>query len=134
MFQPELIIFSGLPGAGKTTIARRLADELRAVYLRIDTIEAAFARSSLQYTDLEDAGYIVAYGVAADNLRNGQTVVADSVNPIELTRNAWREVAIDVGCKSIDVEIASSTSATTNRAIAAYVNCIVITQQFHVVR
>lgn len=33
-----LIIFSGLPGSGKSTIARALAKRLGAVYLRIDTM------------------------------------------------------------------------------------------------
>jgi predicted kinase len=36
-----LIVFSGLPGVGKTTIAQALARELRATYVRIDTIEDA---------------------------------------------------------------------------------------------
>ncbi|MFO7481079.1 AAA family ATPase, partial [Oceanibaculum nanhaiense] len=31
-----LIVFGGLPGTGKTTLSRALADRLRAVYLRID--------------------------------------------------------------------------------------------------
>ncbi len=34
-----LIIFSGLPGSGKSTIARTLSERLNAVYLRVDTIE-----------------------------------------------------------------------------------------------
>lgn len=34
-----LIIFGGLPGVGKTTISKALASELKAVYLRIDTVE-----------------------------------------------------------------------------------------------
>ena len=36
-----LYIFGGLPGTGKTTLARYLAHHQRAVYLRIDTIEQA---------------------------------------------------------------------------------------------
>ena len=40
---PMLIIFGGLPATGKTTIARDLARQLGATYLRIDTIEHAIA-------------------------------------------------------------------------------------------
>ncbi|MCE5382318.1 AAA family ATPase, partial [Pectobacterium punjabense] len=40
-----LIIFGGLPGTGKSTIARLLATRLNAVWLRIDTIEQLLIRS-----------------------------------------------------------------------------------------
>ncbi len=36
-----LIVFSGLPGTGKTTIAQAVVRRCGAVYLRIDTIEQA---------------------------------------------------------------------------------------------
>jgi DNA polymerase III delta prime subunit len=36
-----LIIFGGLPGTGKSTLALKLADQLGAMYLRNDTIEGA---------------------------------------------------------------------------------------------
>jgi predicted kinase len=42
-----LIVFSGLPGVGKTTIARELACSLAAVYLRIDSIEQALRQAGL---------------------------------------------------------------------------------------
>ena len=40
-----LIIFSGLPGSGKSTIAQALAKQLNALYLRIDTIEQAIHKA-----------------------------------------------------------------------------------------
>jgi predicted kinase len=36
-----LIIFSGLPGSGKSTVAKIVAKRLGAVYLRVDTVEQA---------------------------------------------------------------------------------------------
>src|SRR5688572_4995923 len=72
-----LIIFGGLPGSGKTTIARALAERLNAVHVRVDTIEQAIRASGIA-DDAGPAGYIVAYGVAGDNLTLGRTVIADS--------------------------------------------------------
>ncbi|MGO6670405.1 AAA family ATPase, partial [Rhizobium ruizarguesonis] len=42
-----LIIFGGLPGSGKTTIARALAERLNAVHVRVDTIEQAIRASGI---------------------------------------------------------------------------------------
>lgn len=39
------------------------------------------------------AGYIVCYAIASQNLRLGLDVVADTVNPIQVTRQAWRNLA-----------------------------------------
>src|ERR1017187_3219977 len=90
---PMLIIFGGLPGTGKTAIAQHLARELGAVYLRIDSMEQAIRDTDVISKSLDDAGYRVGYAVAEDNLRLGNTVVADSVNPLRLTRDAWTSVA-----------------------------------------
>ena len=70
-----LIIFGGLPGTGKTTIARELARELGAVHVRIDSIEEAILDSGVLSSPINDAGYRVGYAVAADNLRIGRTVI-----------------------------------------------------------
>lgn len=58
-----LIIFSGLPGTGKTAIARELAFQIGAVYLRIDSIEQAM-RDSQRVNEIEDGGYRMAYAIA----------------------------------------------------------------------
>jgi predicted kinase len=105
-----LIIFGGLPGAGKTTLALRLADETGAVYLRIDTIERAMAGTEAAFS-LGERGYLVAYAVAEDNLRLGRTVIADSVNPLEITRTAWRNVAARAGVNAVEIEVVCSDPA-----------------------
>jgi predicted kinase len=100
-----LIIFAGLPGSGKTTIAKSLACKMKAAYLRIDSIEQALIRSDIKKQEIEGKGYEVAYAVAKENLQLGLVVIADSVNPINLTREAWRHVATSVGVPFLEVEI-----------------------------
>lgn len=103
-----LIIFSGLPGTGKSTIAQILSERLQAVYLRIDTIEQAIRSADDQDRDLGPLGYIIAGEVARDNLRTGATVIADSVNPLALTRDAWRDIALAEGRPFLEIEIICS--------------------------
>ena len=103
-----LIVFGGLPGTGKTTIARELARQLGAVHLRIDSIEQALRNHRAGGHSLDDAGYRVAYRVAADNLSIGRMVIADSVNPLPVTRDAWVAVAKSTKTQLMEVEIICS--------------------------
>ena len=109
-----LIVLSGLPGTGKTTIARKLANELAAVYLRIDSIEQSIRSAG---RPVEGEGYSVAYAVAEDNLRLGRIVVADCVNPWLLTRSEWRAVADRTGVPALDVEIVCSDEVEHRRRV-----------------
>ena len=112
-----LIVFGGLPGSGKTTLARALSGRLGATYLRIDSIEQAMSKSSLRIDPTADAGYWVGYYVAKDNLRLGLTVVADSVNGLELTRTAWLDVAREAGCPAFEIEVTCSDAEEHRRRI-----------------
>jgi predicted kinase len=103
-----LIIFGGLPATGKTTIARELARQIGAMHLRIDSIEQALRDSGVVPEPLNDVGYRIGYAIAEDNLCIGRTVVADSVNPLACTRDAWVEVAKRACVNAIEIEVKCS--------------------------
>src|SRR5262245_61774072 len=101
-----LYIFSGLPGSGKSALSQLLALHVGAAYVRIDTIEQALRE--VCSIEVQGEGYRLAYRVAADNLRLGISVVADSCNPIELTRREWERVAGEAGAQYVNIEVVCS--------------------------
>ncbi|MGA5542665.1 AAA family ATPase [Mycobacterium sp. NPDC051198] len=110
---PVLVVLSGLPGVGKTTVARHVSAEIGAVHVRLDTIEAAMAASGFidragGWDAVPDAGYRIAYAIASDFLSAGHDVVADSVNPLGITRRAWAEAARTEQATLLDVEVICS--------------------------
>ncbi len=115
MSPPILLILSGLPGAGKSTLAQQVARETGAVYLRIDTLEQGLR--DLCGPVVADEGYRLAYRIAADNLRVGSSVIADSCNPLEITRRAWRQVARGEGARHLEVEVVCSDAAEHRRRV-----------------
>jgi predicted kinase len=118
-----LIALSGLPGTGKTSIARELAQRLHATYLRIDTIEQAIV-SCGNIDPIMEEGYETAYRVAAENLRIGQHVVADSANALDITREAWAEVAREANVRLINVETICSDEAEHRRRVETRISDI----------
>lgn len=103
-----LIVFSGLPGTGKTTIAKALADRTRAFYVRIDTIEQAIRNARVLANEVGRSGYDVANEIALSNLCFGNTVVIDCVNPVAESRNAWADIASRAGVSLLNVLVVCS--------------------------
>lgn len=104
----KLYIFSGLPATGKSTLAGLLAKETNSFYLRIDTVEQAIR--DLCNFNVQGEGYRLSYRLAADNLKLGMSVVADSCNPWLLTRQEWQEVAVNNSADFVNIEISCSNS------------------------
>lgn len=104
--KPMLFILSGLPASGKSSLARLLAEEYGAAWLRIDTIEQGLR--DLCGCEPQGEGYKLAYRIAADNLKAGLSVVADSCNPIRLTRDEWNKVAVQNREVAINIEAVCS--------------------------
>lgn len=111
-----LHVMSGLPGTGKSTLARRLARHLGAAYLRVDTVEAALLAQGVRATV---EGYAVCYALAVDNLRLGRDVVVDVVNPLSVTRAAWAGVAAEAGARLVNIEVVCSDLKEHQRRVEA---------------
>jgi predicted kinase len=98
---PTLVVLSGRPGTGKTTIAREVSRRTGACYLRVDAAETALARTG---AEVGVGGYAVVHELAVSNLQLGSTVVVDAVNPVPEARTAWREAAGRAGARLVNVE------------------------------
>lgn len=88
------MVVSGRAGTGKTTLARALARDLGAAYLRVDAIETALAVVADEAVTGPE-GYVVAHLVARANLDLGNHVVVDAVCPVPESRSAWAGTAGD---------------------------------------
>jgi predicted kinase len=100
---------------GKSTLSQELAARVQAAYVRIDTIEQALR--DVCGMEVKGQGYELAYRMAADHLRVGLSVVADSCNPVEVTRRAWEKVAAEAGARFVNIEVVCSDPAEHRRRV-----------------
>jgi predicted kinase len=112
---PVLVVVGGLPATGKSTVCAGLARSRRAAWLRVDRIEDAIVRTTSLRHPVGVVGYAVAYALAAEQLRCGVDVIAECVNPLQVTRDAWRQVAADAPAHLVEVEMICSDPAEHRR-------------------
>ena len=104
---PVVVVFSGLPGVGKSSIARELARRSGLFHLRVDAIEGPFMDKSMPVTS---EGYQALRNLALENLELGIGCIVDCVNPWALTRAMFcfpvplcRQVNVEVVCSDVEV-------------------------------
>jgi hypothetical protein len=104
--KPKLIVMSGLPGCGKSTLARPLAREFSASLLSVDPIESAMLVAGLPKSfETGYAAYLVAETLASEQLGLGLSVVVDAVNAEEEPKVLWRRLAERQGATLVVIEM-----------------------------
>ena len=97
----KLIVFSCLPGTGKSTLAEALGTVLGIPVFAKDWLEATLVRSELKPTREEKplgfAGYELLTALAERQLMLGQSVILDSVAASQAIRTAWRQLSDQYG-------------------------------------
>lgn len=98
MNTPQLIVMSGLPGSGKSTIANRLAEQLKLPVFSVDPIESAIIKAGIERSfETGVAAYQVAEALASEQLKLGNSVIIDAVNAEEEGKDVWRGLARTYG-------------------------------------
>ena len=122
MSKPHLIVMSGLPGSGKSTIAERLAQRLHIPHFSVDPIESAMIRAGLARSfETGVAAYLVAEALAGEQLKLGTSVIVDAVNAEEEGKDVWRGLAKRFGLELIVLEVVVGDQALHRKRLEARV-------------
>jgi len=93
----KLIVFSGLPGTGKSTLAEAISKQLGIPVFAKDWLEAVLFENGLQSIpkgkSLGYVGYELLTTLAERQLMLGQSVILDSVASIITIRTQWKDLA-----------------------------------------
>ncbi len=112
----QCIVFTGLPGSGKTSIAEAVARELNIPVFAKDWLEATLIRCELHPPDnglgLGSAGYQLLTTLAERQFRLGQSVILDSVASTLSIRAEWRALAQTYQAKWCVIECICSDEVT----------------------
>lgn len=107
----RLVVISGLPGVGKTSVAASVAGRLGAVHLSIDAVEEAILGCGLKAGwQVGVAAYEAARAMADLNLRLGHDVVVDAVNDSDEARQTWRTAAAATDAGPLFVHLVVSSA------------------------
>ena len=110
---PRLVLVGGLPGTGKSTIARRIGDAYRCPVLRSDVVRKLMAdldpqtpapapyASGLYRAEVSARTYAGLLEEAAQLLGRGHSVVVDA----SWSDRSWRQAALDLGDRSGSVVV-----------------------------
>lgn len=115
MMNNLLILIAGLPGTGKTTIARVFAAQYNAVHLSSDELRRELGLMGHYSPKEKQRVYTELLTRAGKALKNGHTVVVDSTFSNMPVRQAFTELAAAIGVAVKWVEIRAKETTLRER-------------------
>jgi predicted kinase len=93
-----IIQMSGAPGSGKSTIANQLARQIDGVVINHDLIKSFFLETSIPFDQSAKLAYRLDWILAEDLLKQGRSVIIDSVCNYSELLDKGAAVAEQYGC------------------------------------
>ena len=120
--RPALVLVSGLPGTGKSTLSRSLAERANFEVIRSDVVrkeifaeEAAEQTGSLYTSERTQRIYDECRDRAHRMLLKGKRVIVDATFQHEQDRQNFLQMAIDCGARAAWLECVASPEITRQR-------------------
>jgi predicted kinase len=113
--KPVLLLLCGLPGTGKSSLARRLADALPFVIIESDMVRKMLFPQP-RYTAQESRWvHRTCHALMAKLLRRGVRVIYDATNLIEYHRELVYRIAERAGARLVVVKTVASEEVVRER-------------------
>lgn len=113
--KPVLLLLSGLPGTGKSFLARRLAEALPFVIIESDVVRKILFPQPL-YTAQESRWvHRTCHALMARLLKRGVRVIYDATNLIEYHRELVYRIAQKAGARLVVVKTVASEEVVRER-------------------
>ena len=127
MLQPHLIIVCGIPGSGKSTFARQVADRWGASWFASETFANKLGDAARNVSgDLSKQGIAHAYSAMAnavrDSVANNKLVIAVGSFRSDEQRRRFRDIARDVGANVTTIRILCPVGTAAERVRSRLAN------------
>lgn len=115
----KIIVVSGLPGVGKSTLAEGIVVKLKFPLFSVDPIESSIIKSGIAKSfETGLAAYLVVEMLAAEQLKLDLSVIIDAVSPVKEARDMWRGLSKRYDARLIVVECVLESELHKKRVAA----------------
>lgn len=111
----DVIVVCGLPGVGKSTVSRAIADRLDATVLRTDVIRQELVDNPVYTAEEKRRVYTELFDRAREHVEDGQPVVLDGTYRRREYRERARELADELGAAFRLVSVRCDEAAVERR-------------------